>query len=163
MIRTGIGYDIHRFAKGRRLVLGGVAIRHPKGLLGHSDADVLTHAVMDALLGAVADGDIGRHFPPSDPRWRGADSLDLLRRVAARVRARGGRIVNVDATVLAEEPKLAPHRETMCRLLGQAMRTPADRVSVKATTMEGLGPVGRRQGIAAMAVATVEVRKRGRT
>jgi len=163
MIRTGIGYDIHRFAKGRRLVLGGVEIPHARGLLGHSDADALAHAVMDALLGAVADGDIGRHFPPSDERWRGADSLELLRRVTDRVKARGGRIVNVDATVLAEEPKLAPHRERMCRRLADAMRIGADRVSVKATTMEGLGPVGRRQGIAAMAVATVETRTRGRT
>ena len=159
MIRTGIGFDIHRFAKGRRLVLGGVEIPHAKGLLGHSDADVLTHAVMDALLGAVADGDIGLHFPPGDPRWRGADSLDLLCRVVARVKARGGRIVNVDATVLAEEPKLAPHRAAMCRRLAEAMGIGADRVSVKATTMEGLGAVGRRQGVAAMAVAGVEIRR----
>ena len=159
MIRTGIGFDIHRFAKRRRLVLGGVTIPHPVGLLGHSDADALCHAVADALLGAVADGDIGQHFPPSDPAWKDADSLDLLRRVAARVRTRKAAIVNVDATVVAERPRMAPHVPAMRRNMAKALGIPAVGVSVKATTMEGLGSLGRAEGIAAMAVATVDVRK----
>ena len=155
MQRTGIGYDIHRLVAGRPLILGGVEISHPMGLLGHSDADVLTHAIMDALLGAVADGDIGRHFPDSDPRWQGADSLALLRQVVARLAANGWRVGNVDATVLAEAPRLAPHIATMRARLADSMGIPATNVSVKATTVEGLGAIGRREGIAAMAVATV--------
>ena len=155
MIRTGIGFDAHRLVTGRRLVLGGVEIPHERGLEGHSDADVLAHALMDALLGAVADGDIGQHFPPSQARWKDADSLALLRRVAARVRAAGWRIVNTDATVLAEAPRLAPHVPEMRRRLADAMALPAGAVSVKATTAEGMGAIGRREGISAMAVATV--------
>ena len=155
MQRTGIGYDIHRLVAGRPLILGGVEISHPMGLLGHSDADVLTHAIMDALLGAVADGDIGRHFPDSDPRWKGADSLALLRQVVARLAANGWRVGNVDATILAEAPRLAPHIATMRARLADSMGIPATNVSVKATTVEGLGAIGRREGIAAMAVATV--------
>jgi 2-C-methyl-D-erythritol 2,4-cyclodiphosphate synthase len=155
MQRTGIGYDIHRLVAGRPLILGGVEISHPMGLLGHSDADVLTHAIMDALLGAVADGDIGRHFPDSDPRWQGADSLALLRQVVARLAANGWRVGNVDATILAEAPRLAPHIATMRARLADSMGIPATNVSVKATTVEGLGAIGRREGIAAMAVATV--------
>jgi 2-C-methyl-D-erythritol 2,4-cyclodiphosphate synthase len=155
MQRTGIGYDIHRLVAGRPLILGGVEISHPMGLLGHSDADVLTHAIMDALLGAVADGDIGRHFPDSDPRWKGADSLALLRQVVARLAANGWRVGNVDATVLAEAPRLAPHIATIRARLAEALGVPVTAVSVKATTVEGLGAIGRREGIAAMAVATV--------
>jgi 2-C-methyl-D-erythritol 2,4-cyclodiphosphate synthase len=155
MIRTGIGFDVHRFAPGRLLVLGGVDMTHPVGLDGHSDADVLCHALMDALLGAVADGDIGRHFPDSDPRWKGARSLDLLRSVADRLRGRAVRIVNVDATVLAERPRLSPHVDRMRQNLAEAMGIGLGCVSVKATTMERMGAVGREEGIAVMAVATV--------
>ena len=155
MILTGIGFDIHQFARKRRLVLGGVEIPHSVGLLGHSDADVLCHAVADALLGAVADGDIGKHFPNTDPRWKDADSLDLLAAVAKRVKFRGGRVINVDSTVMAQQPKIAPHVEAMRRHLAKAIGIPVARVSVKATTMEGLGAIGRGEGIAAMAVATV--------
>jgi 2-C-methyl-D-erythritol 2,4-cyclodiphosphate synthase len=137
-------------------MLGGVEIPYALGLLGHSDADVLCHAISDALLGAVADGDIGRHFPDTDPRWRDADSLQLLATVAARVRARQASVVNIDATVLAEQPKLAPHVSAMRERLANAVGVPVDRISVKATTVEGLGALGRGEGIAVMAVATVE-------
>ena len=154
-MRTGIGFDTHRLVEGRRLILGGVDIPHTHGLLGHSDADVLTHAVMDALLGAVADGDIGRHFPDTDPKWAGADSVALLRAVVARLAAGGWRVGNVDATVLAERPKLLPHIPAMRGRLAEAMGVPVGAVSVKATTVEGLGAIGRREGISAMAVATV--------
>ena len=163
MIRTGLGYDAHRLVEGRRLVIGGVEIPHPKGLLGHSDADVLAHAVMDALLGAVADGDIGRHFPDSDPKWKDADSLALLRAVASRLASLGYAIVNTDATVVAEAPKLAPHVPAMRQRLAEAMGIDPSAVSVKATTVEGMGAIGRREGISAMAVATVESRPRPQT
>jgi 2-C-methyl-D-erythritol 2,4-cyclodiphosphate synthase len=156
MTRTGIGYDAHRLVEGRRVILGGVDIPHERGLLGHSDADVLTHAIMDALLGAIADGDIGRHFPDSDPRWKDARSVDMLRQVAGRVRGAGWAIANADATVLAEAPRLAPHVALMRSRLAEAMGIGPEQVSIKATTMEGLGAIGRREGIAAMAVATVE-------
>ncbi len=155
-MRTGIGFDTHRLVEGRRLILGGVAIPHPLGLLGHSDADVLTHAIMDALLGAAADGDIGQHFPDTDPKWAGADSLALLRAVVARLAAHGWRVGNIDATVLAERPKLAPHIPAMRQRLADAMGLPADAVSVKATTVEGLGAIGRREGISALATALIE-------
>lgn len=155
-MRTGIGFDTHRLVEGRKLILGGVAIPHPVGLLGHSDADVLTHALMDALLGAIADGDIGQHFPDTDPQWAGADSLALLRAVVARLAAQGWRPANVDATVLAERPKLAPHIPAMRERLADALGLPVGAVSVKATTVEGLGAIGRREGISALAVATVE-------
>ena len=155
-MRTGIGFDTHRLVEGRRLILGGVAIPHPLGLLGHSDADVLTHAIMDALLGAAADGDIGQHFPDTDPKWAGADSLALLRAVVVRLAAHGWRVGNVDATVLAERPKLAPHIPAMRQRLADAMGLPADAVSVKATTVEGLGAIGRREGISALATALIE-------
>ncbi len=157
MLRIGQGYDIHRFAPGRALVLGGVTIPQPTGLLGHSDADVLCHAVTDALLGALADGDIGAHFPDHDPRWKDADSIELLRQVAARLRARGGVVQNVDATLLAEAPRIAKYAAEMRAKLGAAMGISAARVSVKATTLEGLGALGRAEGIAALAVALVEV------
>ncbi len=155
MIRTGIGFDAHRLVEGRVLILGGVAIPHAVGLLGHSDADVLTHAIMDALLGAVADGDIGRHFPDTDPKWKGADSLHLLRQVVARLTSLGWSVQNVDATVLAEAPKLAPHVAQMRERLAEAMGVDSGAISVKATTVEGMGAIGRREGISVMAVATV--------
>ena len=154
-LHTGIGFDTHRLLEGRRLVLGGVEIPHTLGLLGHSDADVLAHAIMDALLGAIAAGDIGHLFPDSDPAYEGADSLALLRRVAALVRERGWRIENIDATVMAERPKLAPHIDAMRARLAEAAGIPVEDVSVKATTMEKMGHLGREEGIGAMAVATV--------
>lgn len=155
VVRTGIGFDVHRFAEGRRLVLGGVEIDHPRGLVGHSDADVVLHAIADALLGASSLGDIGRHFPPDDPRWKDADSVELLRDATRRVRDAGWKVGSVDATVLAEAPRIAPHVERMAVRIAEALGVERAQVSVKATTMEGLGPIGREEGIAAMAVATV--------
>ncbi len=147
---VGIGYDSHRFADDRRLVLGGVEIDHPRGLTGHSDADVLTHAVIDALLGAAGMGDIGTLFPDDEDRWRDADSIDLLRTVIGTL---SGRVVNVDATLICEEPRIAPHRAEMERLLAEATSA---RVSVKATTNEGMGWIGRNEGIACIAVASLD-------
>jgi 2-C-methyl-D-erythritol 2,4-cyclodiphosphate synthase len=147
---VGIGYDSHRFADDRRLVLGGVEIDHPQGLAGHSDADVLTHAVIDALLGAAGMGDIGTLFPDDEDRWQDADSLDLLRTVVGTV---AGRIVNIDATLVCEEPRIGPYRAEMERILAEATSA---RVSVKATTNEGMGWIGRSEGIACLAVAQVE-------
>ena len=155
MMRVGFGYDVHRYAPGRRLVLGGVDIPAPVGLLGHSDADVLTHALMDALLGAAALGDIGHHFPPSAARWQDADSLDLLRQVVGLLTAAGWRVGNVDATVVMEAPRLAPHVPAMRARLAAALGVDVSAVSVKATTNEGLGFVGRAEGAAAYAVALV--------
>lgn len=157
MTRVGLGFDVHPFADGRALVLGGVEVPAERGLLGHSDADVLTHAVADALLGALALGDLGQHFPDSDPRYRGISSLRLLSEVVTRVRGRGGRIVNVDATLVAEGPRLAGWLEAMRARLGETLELPAERVSVKAKRAEGLGALGRHEGIAALAVALVEV------
>ncbi len=153
MTRVGFGYDIHRLVKGRKLVLGGVVIAHSKGLLGHSDADVLCHAIADSLLGAAALGDIGQHFPVSDPRFKGISSLTLLGKTAAMLKARGYRIVNVDSTVVAERPKVMPHARAMRANIARALGIAPGQVSVKATTNEGLGPVGRGQGICAFAVA----------
>jgi 2-C-methyl-D-erythritol 2,4-cyclodiphosphate synthase len=147
---VGIGYDSHRFAAGRRLVLGGVEIDHPRGLAGHSDADVLTHAVIDAILGAGGGGDIGTMFPDDDERWEGADSIDLLRTVVGTI---AGRIVNVDATVICEQPRLGPYRAEMERTIADATSA---RVSVKATSNEGMGWIGRGEGIACIAVASVQ-------
>ena len=155
-MRIGHGYDVHRLVEGRRLVLGGVEIPFEKGLLGHSDADVLAHAVMDALLGAAALGDIGQLFPDSDPAYKGADSLALLRRVTAVLREEGYRVGNVDATVLAQRPKLAPHVPLMRERLASAMEIDPGWVSVKATTEEGLGLTGTGEGIAVHAVALIE-------
>ena len=155
-MRIGHGYDVHRLVEGRRLVLGGVEIPWEKGLLGHSDADVLLHALMDALLGACALGDIGQHFPDKDPAYEGADSLELLRRVAALLRERGFRPVNVDCTVLAQRPRLAPFMPQMRRQIAGALSLELDCVSVKATTEEGLGFTGEGLGIAAHAVVLVE-------
>jgi len=155
--RVGIGYDIHRKAPGRRLVLGGVELQSEGGLEGHSDADVLLHAVGDALLGAVALGDLGRHFPPGEARWKDASSLELLRLIRAMLDGRGARVLNVDATLVAEEPRIAPVREAMCVNIAQALRIGAAQVSVKATTNEALGALGRGEGVAALAVVAVEV------
>jgi len=155
MIRSGIGYDSHRLEKGRRLVLGGVEVPHDCGLIGHSDADALCHAISDALLGAVADGDIGMHFPDTDPRWKDADSLRLLAQVGKRVAVADAVICNVDATIMAEEPKMAPWIDSMKQNVADALALRSDQVSVKATTMEGMGSIGHGEGIAAMAIATV--------
>ena len=154
MNRTGIGIDSHRFAPGRRLVLGGVEIPYELGLAGHSDADVLAHAIADALLGAAGLGDIGMLFPDTDEAWKDADSMELLRDVVARVRDAGFELVHVDATVMLERPKLAPHREAIAASLAAALGS----VNVKATTGEGMGFVGRGEGAAALAVATIAAR-----
>lgn len=151
--RVGIGFDAHRFVDGRALLLGGVRIDHPRGLEGWSDADALLHAIADAILGAAALGDIGRHFPPSDPAWRNADSRRILATAVALAAREGWSVVNVDGTVLAEAPRIAPHAEAMRRSIADACGIDPDSVSIKATTMEGLGFVGREEGIAAMAVA----------
>jgi 2-C-methyl-D-erythritol 2,4-cyclodiphosphate synthase len=157
MTTTGLGYDIHRFAEGRALVLGGVEIPHDRGLEGHSDADVLSHAIADAVLGAIGEQDIGHHFPNTDPSIRGISSLEILEKAANLARARGARINSVDATVIAEAPKIAPHVFVMRERIAAALGLPAARVAVKATTNEGLGSIGRGEGIAAMAVASVEL------
>ena len=158
-MRIGHGYDVHRLVPDRRLILGGVDIPYEKGLLGHSDADVLTHALMDALLGAAALGDIGKHFPDTDEQYRGADSMALLRQVRTILSDHGFTAGNVDCTVLAQRPKLAPHILTMRENLSAAMGLPLDCVSVKATTEEGLGFTGEGLGIAAHAVALIEKTK----
>ncbi len=152
---TGIGYDCHRFADGRRLVLGGVELEHERGLEGHSDADALTHALIDAMLGACALGDIGEHFPDTDPRYRDADSIELLRETAAILARAGFAVTHLDATVLLERPKLAPARDRMRANLAAALGLELDQVSVKATRGEGMGFVGREEGVAVLAVATV--------
>lgn len=153
--RVGTGYDSHRFDASRPLILGGVAIADHAGLSGHSDADAVAHAVTDAILGAVAAGDIGSHFPPTDDEWEGADSIGLLRRASEVVRKRGYRVGNVDVTVVCESPKIGPHAEAMARRLGDAMDVPPGRVSVKGKSNEGLGWIGRGEGIAVHAVAVV--------
>lgn len=155
-VRTGIGWDSHRLAGGRPLIVGGVTIPHEQGLDGHSDADVLTHAVIDALLGAAGLGDIGRHFPDTDERWKDADSLELLEHVAGLVRDAGMRICNVDMTLVLERPKIGPYREQITGRLAAALDLDESLVNVKATTGEGIGFVGRGEGAAALAVATLE-------
>ena len=156
MSRVGFGFDLHPLVAGRPLILGGVTVPSETGLDGHSDADVLSHAIGEALLGALALGDLGRHFPDTDPRWKGVSSLVLLQAVIELVRARGGRLVNVDATVLAQAPRLSPHLPEMAKRLAGVLGLAVDQVSVKAKSPEGLGLVGRREGIAAMAVVSVE-------
>jgi len=156
MTRAGIGYDIHRLAADRRLVLGGVAIEHPKGCTGHSDGDVLLHALMDALLGAANLGDIGRHFPDDDPAYAGARSSELARKVGGLVRERGLSISSLDATVIAQAPRLAPHVQAMREAIAKAFDVGVDRVSVKATTNDGLGLVGAGEAIAALAIAQLD-------
>lgn len=152
-IRIGNGYDIHQLSAGRRLILGGVEIAHDRGLLGHSDADVLTHAIMDAMLGALSLGDIGYYFPPSDPQWKGADSLVLLSKVNQLIRDRGWQIGNIDSVVVAERPKLKPHISAMRDRLATVLQIEPNQIGIKATTNEKLGPEGREEGICAYAVA----------
>ncbi len=156
MIRSGIGYDVHRLEKGRKLILGGVEITHSHGLEGHSDADVLSHAIADALLGAVAAGDIGQHFPNTDESIRGISSIDILKRVRELLAEKKAHVTNVDATIIAEAPKIAPHIPAMRTIIAQAIAVDESRVAIKATTNERLGTIGRGEGIAAMAIATVE-------
>ncbi|MGH2415529.1 MAG: 2-C-methyl-D-erythritol 2,4-cyclodiphosphate synthase [Brasilonema sp.] len=151
-IRIGNGYDIHRLIEGRSLILGGVEIPHEIGLLGHSDADVLTHAIMDAMLGALSLGDIGHYFPPTEPQWAGANSLVLLEQVNQLLRAQGWQIGNIDSVIVAERPKLKPYLKTMRDRLAQILALNLNQISIKATTNEKLGPVGREEGIAAYAV-----------
>lgn len=164
--RVGIGYDVHRFAPGRRMVLGGVEIAFDRGLEGHSDADVLLHAIADAILGAAALGDIGTHFPPGGQEWRDADSRDLLRRTITMVRENGWQVSNIDATVVAEAPRVTPHVGAMKEAISSCVGIPANAIGLKATTNEGLGFVGRQEGIAAIATAmivpieSIEVRDR---
>jgi 2-C-methyl-D-erythritol 2,4-cyclodiphosphate synthase len=156
MTLMGIGYDSHRLGAGRRLVIGGVEIPYERGLEGHSDADVLTHAVIDALLGAAGLGDIGEHFPDTEQRWRDADSIELLREVAALIAAQGLRPLNIDCTVIMEAPKLAPRRLAIRERLAAALALEVERVNVKASTGEGIGFVGRGEGVAALAIASLE-------
>ena len=158
--RTASGFDVHGFAPGKSVMLGGVEIAHTHALAGHSDADVALHALTDALLGTISAGDIGKHFPPSDPQWRGASSDRFLRHAVGLVKERGGRITHLDLTLVCEAPKIGPHREAMIAAIARIADVPADRVSVKATTTEGLGFTGRREGIAAQAIATVELPRR---
>ncbi len=158
-MRIGCGYDVHPFAKGRPLVLGGVTVPFEKGLAGHSDADALAHAITDAILGALGEGDIGSHFPDTDAAWAGADSLNLLTEVVGLMRKRGYKLMNVDSTIIAQAPKLAPHIAGMRENLARAMDCEPDRVNVKATTHEKLGTLGRGEGIAAMAVCLLEGEK----
>ena len=157
-LRIGNGYDIHRLVSGRPLIMGGQRLEHPQGLGldGHSDADVLVHAIMDALLGALSLGDIGRHFPPEDPRWKGADSLELLERVMELISVQGWSVINVDTVVVAERPKLKPHIEAIRAAIAGRMGLEPSQVGVKATTNEGLGPTGREEGIACHAVALLQ-------
>lgn len=157
MIRVGIGYDVHRLVEGRKLILGGVEIPHFKGLEGHSDADALMHAICDAILGAIGEGDIGSFFPNTDPRWRDAASSVFLEEAARQVTRRQGRIVNIDASIIAEQPRLLPHIPEMKKKLAGALQIALKNIGVKATTNEGLGFTGREEGIAAMAVAAVDL------
>jgi len=157
MIRSGIGYDIHRLAEGRKLILGGVEIPHSHGLEGHSDADVLSHAIADALLGALGTGDIGQHFPNTDESIRGISSLEILKRVAKLLTNKRVRVINVDVTLIAEAPKIVPHVPEMRQKIADAIGTSDSNVNVKATTNEKLGPIGRGEGMAAIAIATIEV------
>ncbi|HSU86502.1 MAG TPA: 2-C-methyl-D-erythritol 2,4-cyclodiphosphate synthase [Chthoniobacterales bacterium] len=155
MLRSGIGYDAHRFAEGRKLILGGVEIPSPRGLVGHSDADVLTHAIADALLGAIGERDIGHHFPNTDEAFRGISSLEILRRVREILAGQKFRIANVDATLIAERPKIGSYRDTMREKIAAALEIDLSCVGIKATTNEGMGAFGRGEGMAAMAVASV--------
>ena len=154
-MRVGIGYDIHRLVKGRPLILGGVSIDYEKGLMGHSDADVLVHAICDALLGAAGIGDIGIHFPDSDPQYKGISSLVLLSETCSLLTEAGHRVVNLDATVFAEAPRLAPHNQEMKTVLAQAMKINPTAINIKATTTEGLGVIGKGEGIGAMCIALI--------
>jgi len=157
MLRIGAGYDIHRLEAGRRCVIGGVDIPHPLGLAGHSDADVLLHAICDALLGAAGLGDLGHHFPDDDPKWKEISSLVLLREVAIRLTERNARVVNIDAVIIAEAPRMAPHIEQMRANIADELRVRTDQVSLKATTNERIGAIGHREGIAAHAVCLIDL------
>jgi 2-C-methyl-D-erythritol 2,4-cyclodiphosphate synthase len=157
MVHVGIGYDVHALVEGRKLILGGVEIPHLKGLEGHSDADVLMHAICDAILGALGEADIGHYFPNTDPRWKGAPSRVFLHEAARLVNVREGRIVNVDATVIAQAPKIFPHIQQMKARIAEALELNTERIGIKATTNEHLGFIGREEGIAAMAVAGVDL------
>lgn len=157
MTHVGIGYDVHQLVEGRRLILGGVDIPHPKGLDGHSDADALMHAITDAVLGAIGEGDIGQFFPNTDPRWKGAPSRIFLEEAARQVKLRNGRLVNVDASLIAQAPKLIPHVQAMKANIAAALGIDPKKVGIKATTNEKMGFVGREEGIAAMAVACVDL------
>ena len=157
MIHVGIGYDVHPLVTGRKLVLGGVELAHTKGLDGHSDADVLMHAICDAILGAIGEGDIGQFFPNTDPRWRGAPSRIFLEEAARQVNFHGGKIVNVDATIIAQQPKVLPHVAAMKVHIATALGINVKKIGIKATTNEHLGFIGREEGIAAMAVASVDL------
>lgn len=157
MIHVGIGYDVHRLVEGRKLFLGGVEIPHSKGLEGHSDADVLIHAICDALFGAMGEGDIGHFFPNTDPRWKSAPSLTFLKEAIRMVHLHSGRVINVDTTLIIQEPRLAPYIRPMKHRLSETLEVHPERVAIKATTNEGLGFIGRGEGIAAMAVASVDL------
>ncbi|MEP6777371.1 MAG: 2-C-methyl-D-erythritol 2,4-cyclodiphosphate synthase [Chthoniobacterales bacterium] len=156
MTKCGIGFDAHRLAPGRKLILGGVEIPHTSGLDGHSDADVVCHAIADALLGAIGENDIGHHFPNSDESIRGISSLEILRRVASILEQKRARVINIDATLIAEAPKIAPHISAMRENIASALQVDSSRIGIKATTNEGLGSIGRGEGMAAMSVASVE-------
>lgn len=157
-LRIGTGFDVHAFVAGRPLYIGGIEIPHSKGLLGHSDADVLIHAMVDSILGALAMGDIGQHFPPSDPKWKGARSIEFLKYANRLVHERGGQILSLDSTVICEAPKMSPHIEQIRKYLAEALELSLDRVHVKATTTEKLGFTGREEGIAAQAVCLLNLR-----
>lgn len=154
-MRIGIGYDVHKLVENRHLIIGGVNVPHEKGLLGHSDADVLTHAVMDSILGALALGDIGKHFPDNDERFKGADSIKLLQYVNNLIKEKGYKVNNIDCTIIAQSPKMAPHIQSMRENFAKALDTDIDSINVKATTEEGLGFTGSKEGIAAQSVCTV--------
>jgi 2-C-methyl-D-erythritol 2,4-cyclodiphosphate synthase len=156
-LRIGSGIDVHEFVEGRPLILGGVQIPHSKGLLGHSDADAVLHALVDSVLGALGEGDIGQHFSPSDPRWKDASSRDFVRFVRGRLDVRGARLINVDLTLLLESPKIAPHIPAMKTAIAEDLNIDLDRIHIKATTSEGLGFVGRKEGVLAMASCLVEL------
>ena len=157
MVHVGIGYDVHALVEGRKLILGGVEIEHPKGLDGHSDADVLMHAICDAILGALGESDIGHFFPNTDPRWRGAPSRIFLHEASRLIAVRQGKLVNIDATVIAQAPKLFPHIAEMILKVAKALDVGTEKIGIKATTNESLGFIGREEGIAAMAVASIDL------
>lgn len=157
MLRIGSGYDVHQLVEGRKLIIGGVEIPHEKGLLGHSDADVLLHAIMDALIGAIGEGDIGKHFPDTDPQYKGADSMKLLEAVAKLLEAREAKIHNIDATIIAQRPKMAPHIMTMRENVAKCLKLEVSQVNIKATTEEKLGFTGAEQGISSQAVTLVDL------
>lgn len=161
MQRCGIGYDVHRFAEGRPLILGGVEIPHERGLIGHSDADALCHAIADAILGAMGDHDIGYYFPPGDEKWEGISSLIILQEVRKIAEKKSAWIHNIDSTVIAEAPKIMPHAEAMKHAIGEALGLDVHQIGIKATTNEMMGFIGRQEGIAAMAIASIEVRDSG--